>query len=103
MKITEEIKKDILEKRNLGFSYARIAKETKVSRSTVIKVLKEDRTLEVKVLKQCPNPRIIFIYFDGDKSNFAKCVVRPGSNHPANKTLLVKKIETSNEPLYRIV
>jgi intein-encoded DNA endonuclease-like protein len=106
MKITEEIKKDILEKRNQGFSYARIVKETGVSRTSVIKIVKDhqiqDLPVEAKVLKGCPNPRIILIYFGDQKENFAKCVVRSGMNYPAGKVLQVKKVDTSAEPLYRL-
>jgi intein-encoded DNA endonuclease-like protein len=106
MKITEEIKKDILEKRNQGFSYARIVKETGVSRTSVIKIVKDhqiqDLPVEAKVLKICPNPRVILIYFGDRKENFAKCVVRAGMNYPAGKVLEVKKVDTSAEKLYRI-
>ena len=106
MKITEEIKKDILEKRNQGFSYARIVKDSGVSRTSVIKIVKDhqiqDLPVKAKVLKGCPNPRIILIYFGDQKENFAKCVVRAGMNYPAGKVLEVKKVDTSAEPLYRL-
>jgi hypothetical protein len=109
MKISDRKKQSILEKRNLGFSFTRIAKETKISRSSVIKIIKDsaeqpkDGVIEAKILRSCPNPRIIYIYFNGDKADFAKCVVRAGLNYPANKLIRVKPIETSDEKLYKSV
>ena len=106
MKITEKIKEQVLEHRSQGVSFSRIAKETGISRSSVVRIVKdnpaEDEVIEAKVLKYCPNPRILMIYFKGDWSNFAKCVVRPGINYQIGKTLEVKKVETSEEPLYRL-
>ena len=106
MKISDRKKESILVKRNQGFSYARIAKEAKVSRSSVIRIIKEhaiqDLPIEAKVLKVCPNPRLIMIYFGDDKSKTAKCVVRIGLNYPTGKPIQVKRVETSEEPLYRI-
>jgi len=111
MKITQKKKLTILEKRNLGFSYARIAKETGVSRSSVIKIIKEneepvvqdDSPIEAKVLKPCINKRLILVYFNDDKTDFAKCIVKVGFNYPLGKTLMVKPIETTNERLFRLL
>ena len=106
MKITDKKKQTILEKRNQGLSYNQIAKETKVSRSSVIKIVKDhavqDLPIEARVLKHCPNPRIVMIYFGDDKTNFSKCVVRTDLNYPVGKSIQVKRVETSKEPLYRL-
>ena len=111
-KISQATKTKVHELRDTGLSYAKIAKEAKISASSVIKILKEQPTveqpkeeqpIEAKILKPCPNPRIILIYFNNDKADFAKCVVRAGLNYPAGKPLLVKKVETTNEKLYRPV
>jgi intein-encoded DNA endonuclease-like protein len=106
MKITDEIKDQVLANREQGFSYAKIAKATGISRSSVITIIKDyqiqDLPIQAKVLKVCPNPRIILIYFGDRKENFAKCVVRAGMNYPQGKSLEVKKVDTSVEPLYRL-
>ena len=106
MKITDEIKEQVLANREQGFSYAKIAKATGISRSSVITIIKDhqikDLPIHAKVLKICPNPRIILIYFGDQKENFAKCVIRAGMNYPQGKSLEVKKVDTSAEPLYRL-
>ena len=94
-------------------SYAKIAKATKISQSSVIKIVKESQSpdpqpkqdvfIEAKIHKTCPNPRIIFVYFDDDRSKFAKCVVRAGLNYPRDKPITVKRVEESDEELYRAV
>lgn len=105
-KISDETKNKILELRSEGLSYAQIVKRVEVSRSSVISIIKNnkvtDQPMVAKVKKPCPNPRIIIIYFNDVVEDDAKCVVRPGMNYPRGKTLLVKKVETSEEPLYRI-
>jgi intein-encoded DNA endonuclease-like protein len=105
-KITDQIKTAVLEKRKLGFSYSRIVKEVGISQSSVIRIIKEgiaeDLPIQAKVKKLCPNPRLIIIYFNDVKEDDAKCVVRPGINYQIGKTLKVKKVETSEEPLYRL-
>ena len=107
MKITEKIKDLVNQLRAEGLSYAKIAKATKISKTTVVRIVKENRAkndpIEARVLKPCPNPRIILIYFEEDKTNFAKCVARIDRNYPPGRPLLVKKVETSEEPLYRPV
>ena len=112
MKISQATKTKVHELRDNGLSYAKIAKEAKISTSSVIKVLKEQPTveqpmkeqpIEAKILKPCLNPRIILIYFNNDKTDFAKCVVKVGLNYPVGKTLLVKPIETTNERLFRLL
>ncbi len=106
MRITEEIKEQVLTKRGQGSSYEKIAKATGVSRSSVINIIKanivDDSPIKATVLKPCPNPRIIMVYFNGKKEHFAKCVVRAGMNYPPGKQLLVKKVDTSEEALYRL-
>lgn len=106
VKITDQIKAAVLEKRKLGFSYSRIVKEVGISQSSVIRIIKEgiaeDLPIQAKVKKLCPNPRLIIIYFNDVKEDDAKCVVRPGINYQIGKTLEVKKVETSEEPLYRL-
>jgi intein-encoded DNA endonuclease-like protein len=106
-KISDETKNKILELRSEGLSYAQIVKAVGISRTSVIKIIKNnqvtDSPIEAKVKKPCPNPRLIIIYFNDVVEDDAKCVVRPGMNYPRGKTLLVRKVETSEEPLYRIV
>ena len=106
VKITDKIKNAVLEKRNQGYSYSRIVKEVGISQSSVIRIIKEqmvqDLPIQAKVKKLCPNPRLIIIYFNDVFENDAKCVVRPGLNYPRGKTIKVKKVETSEEPLYRL-
>lgn len=91
--------------RSEGKSYAEIAKQTKVSRSSVINIIKrqkkdEDSITNAWVYKTCPNPRLVLIHF-GDKSKWAKCVVKAGAYNIPNKSLRVTKIKTTDEDLYR--
>jgi len=111
-KITPKKQQQIIDCWEDGLSYTKVAKATKVSVSSVRKVVSEhketneqsyDYPIYAQILKPCPNPRIIMIYFEGDKKNFAKCVVRAGLNYPAGKTIQVKKVETTNDELYRAV
>ena len=106
-KITQEIKDMVLDLRSKDHSYGQIVKKVGISRSSVIKIIKSevvlDQPIEAKVKKPCPNPRLIIIYFDDVFENDAKCIIRPGMNYPRGKTLQVKKVETSEEPLYRLV
>lgn len=51
----------VLALRKEGLSYDKIAKQTKISRSSVIKIVKtekkdEDRVIDAWVYKDCPNP-----------------------------------------------
>ena len=105
MRITDDTKSKIAELRAEGLSYAKIAKQTGVSRSSVINIIKErkqeNEPIEAKVKKPCPNPRLIIIHF-GEIEDDAKCIVRPGISYPRGKTLLVKKVLESEEPLYRL-
>ena len=122
MKITDEIKDKVHELRSEGLSYAKIVEATGLGRTSVIKIIKsqnradvkegmirqsmdnplETDVIEAKVKKLCPNPRIIMIYFNDQLENDAKCVVRPGENYQMGRPLQVKKVETSEEPLYRL-
>jgi predicted DNA-binding protein YlxM (UPF0122 family) len=110
-RISDKIKNEVIELRKSGLSYAEIAKQTKISRTSVVKTIKEseeqalkdDSPLEAKVLKPCINQRLVMIYFNDDKTDFAKCVVKAQLNYPVGKTLLVKPIETTNERLYRLL
>ena len=58
--------------------------------------------MEAWIFKLCPNPRVIFIHF-GDKDKWAKCVVRAEKNHRQNMKIEVKRVETTDEELYRQV
>ena len=111
-KITPKKRQQIIDYWKDGMSYTKVAKATKVSLSTARKVVSEyketdeqiyDYPINAQILKKCPNPRIIMIYFEGDKKNFAKCVVRAGLNYPTGKTIQVKKVETTNDELYRTI
>ncbi len=106
MKITNKIKSKVIELRNNGLSYSKIVKQTGVSKTSVIRIIKEieniDKPILAKVKKPCPNPRLIIIYFKDVLEDDAKCVIRPGMNYPRGKTIEVKKVETSEEPLYRL-
>jgi DNA-binding XRE family transcriptional regulator len=105
MKISDSKKKRILMLREEGLSYDKIAKEVKVSRTSVINIIKFEETILPKprqawVYKICPNPRVILIHF-GDKAKWAKCVVKAGIFNTPGKPLQVKKVETTDEELYR--
>ena len=104
-KITDKVREKVIQLRAEGLSYPKIGKQVKLSVTSVSKIVKEhqveDGPIEAKILKPCPNPRIILIYF-GERENWAKCVVRAGLNYPPNKTIMVKRVETSEEPLYRL-
>ena len=105
MKITPEVRQQVVQLRAEGLSYPKIGKKVNLSVTSVTKIVKEHKVqnepIEAKILKTCPNPRIILIYF-GEKENHAKCVVRAGLNYPPDKTIMVRPVETSEEPLYRI-
>ena len=104
-KITDKVREDVVQLRAEGLSYPKIGKKVGLSVTSVTKIVKEhklkDDPIEAKILKTCPNPRIIIIYF-GERENQAKCVVRVGMNYPRDKVIQVKKVETSEEPLYRL-
>ena len=105
MKITPKIRENVIALRAEGLSYPKIGKKVGLSVTSVTKIVKEHQLandpIEAKILKLCPNPRIIMIYF-GEKENQAKCVVRAGMNYPMDKVIKVKRVETSEEPLYRL-
>ena len=120
-RITDKQRNSIIALRATGLSYTKIAKEAKVSRSSVINIIKSqdradikegmirqstnnplpDDTLDAKVKKPCINPRIIMIHFD-EVEDDAKCIVRPGLNYPRGMNLKVKRVHESEEPLYRL-
>jgi len=120
-RISNQKKTKVIELRATGLSYDKIAKETKVSRLSVIKIIKSkeradikegmirqsmdnplpDDTIDAKVKKPCINPRIIIIHFDQIEDD-AKCIVRPGLNYPRGMNLKVKRVLESEEPLYRL-
>ncbi len=106
MRITKEKKEEILQLRATGLSYGKIVKETGVSRTSVIKIIKSvassNEPIEAKIKKPCINPRLVMIYFNDEIENDAKCIIQAGLNYPQGKTIQVKKVETSEEPLYRI-
>jgi DNA invertase Pin-like site-specific DNA recombinase len=106
MRITKEKKEQILQLRATGLSYAQIVNETGVGRTSVIKIVKsevaQNQPVEAKVKKLCPNPRLIIIYFNDDLHNDAKCIIQAGLNYPIGNKIQVRKVETSEEPLYRI-
>lgn len=111
-KITPKKRQQIIDHWKDGLSYTKVAKATKVSLSTARKVISEhkqtteptlDYPIKAQILKPCFNPRIIMIYFNRDKTNFAKCVVKAGLNYPTGKPILVKKVETTNDELYRAI
>ena len=105
MKISGSKIKRVLTLREEGLSYDKIAKEVKVSSSSVIKIIKTDekvtpREIKAWVYKLCPNPRVILIHF-GNKEKWAKCVVKAGVFNLPNKPLIVTKVDTTDEELYR--
>ena len=107
MRITKEQKEQILQLRAKGLSYAKIVEATDVGRTSVIKIIKnassKTDTLEAKIKKPCVNPRLVIIYFNDEIENDAKCIVQAGLHYRRGKTIQVKKVETSEEPLYRIL
>ena len=105
MKISGDKIDKVIKLKADGITNAKISKDLGISISSVGRILKADQKLngeELKawVYKLCPNPRIIFIHF-GDFDNVAKCVVRANNNHFLDKPLKVKRIETSDEELFR--
>ena len=107
MKISGSKIKRVLMLREDGLSYDKIAKDVKISRSSVIKIVKAQnhiipKPIEAWVYKLCPNPRIILIHF-GDKEKRAKCVVKAGVFNRPDKPILVKNVDTTDEELYRQV
>ena len=106
MRITEEVRDQVNELRISGLSYSKIAKEIGISRSSVIKIVKEykvkNEPIKAKVRKIFPNPRVIEIFFGEDQLNKAKCIVRAENNYHFGQTLMVKEVEMSDEPLFRI-
>lgn len=124
MKITPAIKNKVLQLRGEGTSYGNIAKATKISKASVINIIKARQqqsevtegtirqsnenpllprgTVEAKILKPCVNPRLIMIYF-GEPENIAKCVVKPGMNYRRDKTIKVQRVEFNEETIYRLV
>lgn len=106
MKITEEVRDQVNELRISGLSYSKIAKATGISRSSVIKIVKEfkikNEPIKARVRKTFPNPRIIEIFFGEDKLNSAKCIVRAEIDYRFGQPLMVKEVEMSDEPLFRV-
>ena len=105
MKISGDKIDKVIKLKADGITNAKISKDLGISISSVGRILKADQKLngeELKawVYKLCPNPRIIFIHF-GDFDNVAKCVVRANGNHFLDKPLKVKRIDTSDEELFR--
>jgi hypothetical protein len=104
-KITDEIREQVVALRAEGLSYPKIGKKVGLGVTSVTNIVKDHRIanepIEARVLKPCPNPRIILVYF-GERENWAKCVVRPGLNYPHDLPIKVKRVEESNEPLYRL-
>ena len=101
MKISGTKIEKIQKLRSEGKSYAEIAKQTKVSRSSVMNIIKrqkkdEDSITDAWIYKTCPNPRLVLIHF-GDKSNWAKCVVKAGAYNIPNKPLRETKIKTKEK------
>ena len=105
MKITEEVREQVVALRAEGLSYAKIVKKVGLGVTSIKKIVKEHQLvndpIEAKVLKPCINPRLILVYF-GKRENFAKCIIRPGLNYPRDKAIQVKRVQTSEEPLYRL-
>ena len=89
---------------------AAIAKEVKVSKSSVERIVKTAQPKpveptgpqEARILKPFPNPRIMAIYFGERKDeNYGKCVVKPFLNYPPNAKINVLPVE-GEDGLYRI-
>lgn len=106
MKITDKIRSEIIKLRDEGLSYGKIAKATGASRSSVIKVVQDhqikNEPVTARVRKTFPNPRIVEIFFNENQSDFAKCVVRAEIQYRFGQPLKVKRVELSNERLYRL-
>mgnify|MGYP002701005548 CR=1 FL=1 len=107
MKITNKTKEKVLHLRQEGESYAKIAKKTKISRTSVISIIKDaepkkESEIDATIYKLCPNPRVIMITLD-DPERPLRCVVRAGLNYRAGMSIRVKRVETTDEELYRQV
>ncbi|MDC0157333.1 helix-turn-helix domain-containing protein [Verrucomicrobia bacterium] len=105
IKLTPKLREKVVELRAQGMTYPQIAKKTKMSRQTAMKIVKdhriEDKPLEARILKPCINPRIMMIYFGEDKNSPAKCVIRVDRQYPINSPVTVKAVE-GDETLYRL-
>jgi hypothetical protein len=99
--------------RKTGMSWPKISKQLGIPRSTCRGIWVEDSDSKVglpsppakqiekaRVLKLVPNPRLMLIHFD-DREGIARCVKRPGANHPPKSEIYVKKVE-GDDDLYRI-
>ena len=108
-------KERIRELRRGGMSWTRLARETGVSRSTCQGVVKASveppppaevppgEVREGRILKPCPNPRIVMIYF-GERRDpeIAKLVVKLGFNCTPNAPVRVVRVEGNDDDLYRL-
>ena len=110
-----ETKERIRELRRGGMSWTELARETGVARSTCQGVMRATvepappaevppaEVREGRILKPCPNPRIVMIYF-GERRDpeIAKLVVRLGFNCAPNASVRVVKVEGNDDGLYRL-
>ena len=106
MKISDRKKKRIWMLREEGCPIQN-SKGDKRSVASVIKIIKFEESISAKVLsawvyKIMPKSENILIHF-GDKEKWAKCVVKAGIFNTPGKPLKVKKVETTDEELYRQV
>ncbi len=107
--MTEEQEDEIMNLREEGVSWKEVAKRTGIPRSTcqgVVKRLTSRATgLEVRdarILKPCPNPRILIIYFgDRKDGDMAKMVTKPWLNNRPGARVKVVKVE-GEDGLYRL-
>ena len=99
--------------RKTGLSWPKVSKGVGIPRSSCQKIWSEESDGKVglpsppakqiekaRVLKLVPNPRLMLIHFD-DREGIARCVKRPGANHPPKSEIYVKKVE-GDDDLYRI-
>ena len=107
-KLTPEKKEEILKLRGEGLGYQRIGKAVGLSKSTVIRFLKQAPAVEppgpiaARILKPFPNPRIMAIYFGERKEEkYGKVVVKPFLNYPPNSKINVLPVE-GEDGLFRI-
>ena len=122
---SREVREKIVTLRDAGMSWGKLSAEMDMPSSTVLGIYKREtgpavevlpspapssemetgmdtESVEARVLKTFPNPRLICIYFgDRKEGRLAKCVVKPRVRWVPNAKLWVIPVEGGDE-LYRL-
>ena len=112
---SREVRERIVTLRDAGMSWGKLSVELDMPSSTILGIYQREtgpavesvpspvvESVEARILKTFPNPRLICIYFGERKEGrFAKCVVKPRVNWVSNAKLMVMPVEGDDE-LWRI-